>query len=110
MSLLTNRQPKEAYTEIIKHKEHLHQIRMNEVISNDIETLTPEMFYSAFQYLTKKHGQKYKYLSHGGMSLHNALYNLFYNVWESEHIPKVWHSSKLVQLPKSRSNYGELSS
>ena len=75
--LLTNRQPKEGYTDIIKRKESLHELRMNEVIHNDILVLTPEMYHSAFQYLMKKNGAKYKFLINGGMSLHNALYNLF---------------------------------
>ena len=76
---------------------------MNEFIVNDCELLTPEMFNSALEYLAKKNCLIYKFILRGGQSLLNALFKLFFAVWKSEYIPRVWHHSSLVQLEKSKS-------
>ena len=69
VKLLTNREPKSGYFEVIRKKEQLHEIRMKEVIVNDCDLLTPEMFNSALRHLKIKHFDKYKFILKGGSSL-----------------------------------------
>ena len=57
VKLLTNRKPKDEYIEVMRQKELLHDIRMQEIISNDFMELTPEMFNSTLRYLARKNGQ-----------------------------------------------------
>ena len=83
---------------------------MNEVIENDCEILTPDMFDSALRYLVKKKSEKYKFILKGGSSLKNALFELFFSVWKTEQIPTVWQDSQLVQLCKGSGPVAELSS
>ena len=104
VNLLTNRKPKPEYAEIINQKYELHEQRMNEVIFNDLEELTPEMFNSALRHLSSKHGEKYKFILKAGPAYLNALLNLFILIWKTEQIPQAWHSSSLVQLYKSSSD------
>ena len=56
VNLLTNRKPKPEYVEVINQKYELHEQRMNEVIFNDLDELSPEMFNSALRHLSSKHG------------------------------------------------------
>ena len=56
VNLLTNRKPKPEYVEVINKKYELHEQRMNEVIFNDLDELSPEMFNSALRHLSSKHG------------------------------------------------------
>ena len=37
VDLLTNREPKEGYEDIIDKKREVHKVRMNEIIQNDVE-------------------------------------------------------------------------
>ena len=101
VNLLTNREPKPAYIEVMKTKEELHNLRMQEVIFNDINELTLDMFNSALKHVSSTHGSKYKFILKAGPLYLNALYKLFLSVWESENIPDDWHRSQLVQLYKS---------
>ena len=56
VSLLTNREPKDLYYEHIQRKKQLHWLRMNEVIENDINELSMEMFVNSLNILAKKPG------------------------------------------------------
>ena len=106
--LLTNREPKDGFVEVIRRKELMHALRMKEKIPNDCEELTLEMFSSTLRSLARKNGQKYKLILNGGQSLHNAIYQLFLSVWKTEQIPQVWHDSRLVQLWKGKGKEGDL--
>ena len=108
VNLLTNREPSEGYADIIREKERLHSLRMKEVISDDIELLTPEMFNAAIKYIASKHSDKYNFILKGGSALMEALYAIFFFVWKTEQIPKVWHESQLVQLWKGKGNICDL--
>ena len=52
--LLTNREPKRQYAEDISLKHWVHSVRMNEVILNDADYLSEEMFEYTFQKLKEK--------------------------------------------------------
>ena len=81
---------------------------MKEVVPDDINSLTPEMFNSALQGLARKHPEKYKFILKGGSSLLDALYSIYFSVWKTEQIPKVWHEAQLVQLRKGKDSMSDL--
>ena len=57
---LTNREPKPEFRDQYAAKVFLHEIRMREIISNDIDELTPDTFQTALDVISKKPGDKYK--------------------------------------------------
>ena len=59
---MTNRQPKEEFAEDVLLKENVHLVRMEEVIENDIEELTLQMFDKTYNTLKKKPGKKYNFI------------------------------------------------
>lgn len=106
--LLCNRVPRDGYGDIIEEKYKLHEIRMNENVTDDI-VLTEVMFYEALQRLKYKHAQKYKFILKGGNALKNALFRLYKEIWESEKIPTLWKKTQIIQLYKGKGNPHELS-
>ena len=100
--LLTNRKPKVQYEEDILMKELIHEIRMQEVIKDDIEELTISRFDETYDALAKKPGSKYQFIMKGGADLKAALFKLCQVVWRTEVQPDRWAKSTLVQLYKGR--------
>ena len=81
---------------------------MNEVINDDVEELSQEMFFSALKMVAKKHPNKYKFLLKAGKSLLDAVYNLFSIVWKHEILPEGWSDSLLIQLYKGKGSKSNL--
>ena len=73
---------------------------MKEVIDEDINELSSETFEKILIALSKKPGQKYKFITRAGNSFKLALLNLFQIIWRTECIPSEWHESNVIQLPK----------
>ena len=107
VSLLTNREPKPNYKEIIKWKESLHKARMEEVIADDVEELPFHSYTSILEFLKKKDGSKYDFILKAGKSLQMALFNLFQIIWKTEKIPVKWQESTLIELYKGRGRMGD---
>ena len=93
--LLTNRPPKADFEEILQEKYDAHELRMVQKIEDHENSLSNEMFNSAFRRLKLNKENKYKFILKGGLSLHNALFNLCKCVWESEEIPSEWKKQRL---------------
>ena len=108
VKLLTNRAPKEQYSQQFALKESLHWLRMQEVIENDINELSLDMFNKTLRSVSRKKADKYKFILKAGQSLINAIFNIFNSVWKSEYIPKDWHRSDLVQLWKGKGSVSDL--
>ena len=62
--LLTNRFPRDGYVKILEDKYRLHELRMNEIVSDDI-VLTDTMLNQALQRLKSKHPHKYQFILKG---------------------------------------------
>ena len=76
-NLLTNAEPRDEFKDLVKYKEMIHKVRMEEKLDNDIEELPYVKFEKIFNEMKRKPGNKYKFLTDGGHSLKMALYNLF---------------------------------
>ena len=48
-NLLTNRLPKPEFEEEVRAKERLHALRMKEIVDNDVEELSIDMFNEALK-------------------------------------------------------------
>ena len=106
--LLTNRKPKVKYEEDILMKELIHEIRMNEVVIDDIEELSEFRFNATYDTLVKKPGSKYKFIMNGGPFLKAALLKLCQVVWRTEVQPDRWAKSTLIQSYKGKGERGVL--
>ena len=82
VKLLTNRPPKEEYEEIYKYKKELHEQRMKETISNDLDEMPLDLFNKALEKIKHKSGDKYKFMVRGGDSLLNTIFHLFFVIWK----------------------------
>ena len=89
-NLLTNREPKEEYTEDIRMKKLIHQIRLGEEANDDMEELAVSRFNKTYDALAKKPGSKYDFIVKGGVDLKAALLKLCQVVWRSEMQPDMW--------------------
>ena len=85
---LKDREPKEEFKNIHQNKLHLHTLRMNESIENDMEELNHSQFEDALKTVAKKHKDKYQFILKAGKSLLDALFRLYQLVWKSENIPE----------------------
>ena len=77
---------------------------MSEVIEDDMEELPIEVFQKTFENISRKHGNKYKFIINAGYSLKLALFHLFQVVWRTEKIPNSWHESTVIQIQKGKSD------
>ena len=100
VDLLTNRKPKEDYSEEIWLKDLVHLVRMEEICEDDIHELTIDRFEKTYSTLSKKPGSKYKFIINGGQAVKAALFRLCQVVWQTEKQPQTWERSSLVQLYK----------
>ena len=99
-SLLTNRDPKPGYIDILDEKYKLHEKRMKEHIPEEESELTFEMFNGAVARLKAKNPDKYKFILKGGNSLLNVLFVIFHSIWENENIPDGWKKTNIIQIHK----------
>ena len=107
--LLTNREPSEGYESDLELKRSLHNVRMEEIIEEDIGHVSLEMFNKTVEELWKKKKEKYKFIINAGFDLKDVLFQLFNSVWESEIIPKSWQKTTLIQIFKGKGNFQDLS-
>ena len=96
VELLTKRDPKPGYEEVIRMKKELHDVRMKEQKENDIEELSWEQFEVSIKKVFSKHKDKYKFIMNGGTSLIKAFYSLFSLIWKKEGIPVSWYNGIMV--------------
>ena len=101
VNLLTDREPKAEYRNIVTKKDTLHRERMREIVDNDIDNLPYIVFVKTLNILKTKHKTKYEFITKAGNSLVEALYKLFQLIWKKEEIPKGWMESRITQLKKS---------
>ena len=94
-TLPSNRDPKDDYKEDVKLKRKVHQVRMREVVENDLKFST-EMFEETFKLLQKK--PKFDLILKAGKSLHSALKKLYKVVWTHEKKPDTWRDTVVIQL------------
>ena len=106
---MTNRDPKPGFEEDIAWKRAVHEIRMEENITNDVE-FSYDMFQDSLKMLKKKGGGKYKSILRAGKAYHDALYKIFEVVWKNERKPETWRNSVLIQLPKKSKDKADLNS
>ena len=102
VSLLTNRSPREGYEDDLTFKKLVHRERMHEILENDMNEFTEEMFENTYHILGKKVGHKYDFIFKGGPALKAALFNLCKCAWTSEKLPQSWQKTTLVQLYKGK--------
>ena len=101
-SLLENRVPAKMYEDDIIFKNNVHCMRMLEMVPNDIEELTYEMFENTFDDLKVKKSSKYQFILKGGNSVKESLFKICSIVWKSEKIPESWTETTLIQLYKGK--------
>ena len=107
--LLTNRDPKPGFEDILLWKYNVHEERMIEYLPNEEPELSLSMFNAALRRLNTKHADKYAFILKGGQSLLDAVFHLFKLVWSTEKIPSGWRKTSIVQLYKGKGDHTELS-
>ena len=88
-------------------KKQIHYQRMLKDSKQEDESLDPELFNETFIKLSKKSGDKYKFMMRAGSSMKPALYNLCNTVWRTEVLPSSWSESTLIQLYKGSGSLTE---
>ena len=66
VNLLTDREPKAEYKNIVEKKDTLHRERMVEAVDNDIEDLPYEVFVKTFNITKTKHNTKNEFITKAG--------------------------------------------
>ena len=102
VDLLTNREPREGFEEIIDMKRKVQEKRMSERIDDDFE-FTREFFDNCLDAIKKKNNRKYDFIIKSVNSLIEALLRLFKYVWNSEDKPDQWRRTTIIQLHKKNS-------
>ena len=108
VKLLTNREPKDKFKDDIELKKRVHEVRMEEIVKDDIE-LSQDMFENSLKAVKKK-GKKYDFITKSGKSIKEAVYNLYENVWDKEGIPSMWRNTTIIQLYKGKGPLEDLNS
>ena len=100
-NLLKRDEPKEDFVMDLEWKRRVHDVRMKEVLDDDLK-LTKDMFNEALKLVKKKGGHKYDFILKAGNSLLEALFKLYQTVWNSEKKPDSWRDTTVIQLYKGR--------
>ena len=108
LNLLTKNTYQEKFMNYKLQKEQLHWERMEEVIENDQDEMTLEMFEKTLVMLSKKPGNKYKFILEAAVSFKGAMFNLFKTAWRTETFPAQWQDSNVIQLFKKAGSLKEL--
>ena len=108
-NLLTNREPRKGFEDIVRNKINIHNERMKEVVEGHEPDLTIEMFYSALERIQRKNPQKYSFILKNGQSFIDSLFFLFKTVWKHEVIPDGWKKTDIVQIFKSKGPQSDIS-
>ena len=102
VDLLTNREPKDGYEEIVEMKRRVHKERMAEIIEDEFD-FTRKFFDDCLEAVKKKNNKKYDFILKSGSSLQEALFHLFKYVWNTEEKPEQWRRTTIIQLHKKNS-------
>ena len=70
---MSNKSVKDEYADVLETKRELHFQRMEEIIEEDIEELSSINFEKILVALSKKPGNKYKFITKAGYSFKLAL-------------------------------------
>ena len=103
-----DRKPTVGYEVLVEIKHMLHDLRMDEKIDNDLDTLPPQLFEDTYSRLAKNSHDKYEFIFKAGNSLKEALFNVCQSAWRTEQLPKSWSKSTLIQLYKGSGSKHEL--
>ena len=68
----------------------LHNLRMKEIVEDEMEELTEEQFMETYDTFAKNKREKYEFIYNAGSSLKPALWNLCRTAWRTEQIPEKW--------------------
>ena len=109
VKLLTNRKPKDEYSDDIKLKNLVHDARMKLSSDDDNDQFSKDIFYETVEFLKKENNKKFETITKCGKSLQIALCNLFEKVWNSEQKPEQWKVTNIVQIYKGQGPKNELS-
>ena len=96
-NLLSNRDPKPAFTEEYNYQISLHEERMHEEDTNEDSGFSDEYFNNLMKHLQRKDENKYKFLLMGGSNLKCATSTLIQRVWIQEKKPDLWKDTKVYQ-------------
>ena len=107
--LLEKNKPTKDYYEDFVSKENLHKKRMEKNDEKgESEEFTNKMFDKAINEMSKKKSEKYRFILKSGNSYKNALVKLFKSVWSTEEKPESWRKTTILQVPKGKSDQGNL--
>ena len=106
--LLTNSEPSKDFEDDFKTKLMVHAKRMKEREEEYEMCLTYDMYQDTLEELAKKKGEKYEFILKSGPSLKNAIYKLFVSVWKTERKPEEWRKTSIIQIPKGKTESGNL--
>ena len=78
---------------------------------DDIETceLKEEDFLARLKKISKKQGEKYKFILKAGKGFQNCIFDLFKQVWETEQKPLQWRNTIVIQLFKGKGSINNFS-
>ena len=108
VKLLTNREPKSNFKEIIERNRLMHQERMKEEVNDDVSELCISEFQNALKKVSSTHRDKYQFILNSGSSMLKAIFKLFCLVWKKEEIPRMWADSELIQIYKGKGSESDL--
>ena len=66
IKLLTKREPKPAYKDVVEAKKVVHFERMKEVIPNNVEELPEDLFFKVLDSLSKEPGDEHQFIVKSG--------------------------------------------
>ena len=87
---MTNRKPSPGFEIDLDVKAMLHNLRMKEIVEDEMEELTEEQFMETYDTFAKNKREKYEFIYNAGSSLKPALWNLCRTAWRTEQIPEKW--------------------
>ena len=108
-NLLTNREPRKGFEDIVRNKIKIHDERMAEEVPENEANLTKEMFNNALERIQRKNPKKYSFILKAGQSYIDSLFFLFQAVWKHEVIPDDWKKTDIVQIFKGKGPQSDIS-
>ena len=108
VNLLQNKEVDEEFKDEICTENLVHYLRM---LEDDIDTceLKEDDFLARLKKISKKQGDKYKFILKAGKGFQNCIFSLFKQVWESEQKPLQWRNTIVIQLFKGKGSINEFS-
>ena len=99
--LLTNRSPKEEFKNDFELMESLHELRVKESPTFQVE-ISDEDFQEFLKQISQKKKEKNQFILKAGKSYHKVLLALYRKVWKSEEKPTKWQKTTCIQLYKGK--------